>query len=255
MRSPENTAVLKQLLDAADATASAATLEVLNGIEGSMARLYFDLLMRRNKSAFSWPGRQKHPATDPLNALLSFAYTLVGNELAGLVEGVGLDSYIGSLHQIDYGRRSLALDLVEPFRGPLADRFVLTLINRRQFSGADFEPSDKDGLYLRPESCKRFLAEYEYWMLHAPIGTIGKDAAGFRPVLRTTVEDYAAAVRRNTTFQPWLYRHTGSDATQSSKQVSAPLAANSEPSTGPPVPESVDARPSDSLSSIHEEPA
>jgi CRISPR-associated protein Cas1 len=252
IRSPENAAAVKQLVDAADATASAATLEILNGIEGSMARLYFDVLMRRNKSAFSWPGRQKHPATDPLNALLSFAYTLVGNELAGLLEGVGLDSYIGSLHQIDYGRRSLALDLVELFRAPLADRFVLTLINRRQFSEADFEPSDKDGLYLRPESCKRFLGEYEYWMLHAPIG---KGAAGFRPVLRATVEGYAAALRNNTVFQPWVYRRTDPDAAETSMQVPTPVAAESEPSTGPLVPEPVAARLSDPLLSKPEEPA
>lgn len=237
IRSPENDAAVKQLLDAASSTASAPTLDVLNGIEGSMARLYFDVLMRRNKSAFAWPGRQKHPATDPLNAMLSFAYTLVGNELAGLVEGLGLDSYIGSLHQIDYGRRSLALDLVEPFRAPLADRFVLTLINRRQFSEADFEPNDKDGLYLRPESCKRFLAEYEYWMLHA---TIGKDNAGFRPVLRATVERYAAALRNSTDFQPWLYGQADADPASPSLPVGQPAlqAAQSgdsaQPAASPP---------------------
>jgi CRISPR-associated protein Cas1 len=84
IRSPESAVAVKQLLDASATTASAPTLDVLNGIEGSMARLYFDVLMRRNKSVFTWPGRQKHPATDPLNALLSFAYTLVGNELAGM---------------------------------------------------------------------------------------------------------------------------------------------------------------------------
>ena len=221
IRSPENAAAVKQLLDVAGATASAGTLEILNGIEGSMARLYFDVLMRRNKSAFHWPGRQKHPATDPLNALLSFAYTLVGNELAGLLEGVGLDSFIGSLHQVDYGRRSLALDLVEPFRAPLADRFVLTLINRRQFSEADFEPNDKDGLYLRPESCKRFLAEYEFWMLHAPIDN---DHAGFRSLLRTTVETYVAALRDAAAFRPWLYGLPEIDAAGGPDAVAQPKA-------------------------------
>jgi CRISPR-associated protein Cas1 len=232
IRNPENAAAVQQILDASATTASAATLEILNGIEGSMARLYFDVLMRRNKSVFPWPGRQKHPATDPLNALLSFAYTLVGNELAGLVEGLGLDSYIGSLHQVDYGRRSLALDLVEPFRAPLADRFVLTLINRRQFSEADFEPSDKDGLYLRPESCKRFLAEYEYWMLHSPIG---KDAAGFRPVLRATVEEYAAALRNNTAFRPWLYRQAEPNAPDAVRKEPPPGDVNAPPATAEPA--------------------
>lgn len=243
IRSPESAVAVKQLLDASTTTASAPTLDVLNGIEGSMARLYFDVLMRRNKSVFTWPGRQKHPATDPLNALLSFAYTLVGNELAGLVEGVGLDSYIGSLHQINYGRRSLALDLVEIFRAPLADRFVLTLINRRQFSEADFEPSDKDGLYLRPESCKRFLGEYEYWMLHAPFGTISKNAAGFRPVLRATVEAYAAALRNNTPFQPWLYRLEEQDPSDAARLGPAPDSAKPQPATVAALPEPTTVEP------------
>jgi CRISPR-associated protein Cas1 len=205
---PETLTAVKQILDAASSTAAATSVESLNGIEGSMARLYFDVLMQRNKSSFAWPGRQRHPANDPLNALLSFAYTLVGNELAGLLEGLGLDSYIGNLHQIDYGRRSLALDMVESFRAPLADRFVLTLINRRQFSDADFEPSEKEGLYLRPEACKRFLAEYEFWMLHSPIN---KDATGFRPQLRATVEAYAEALRNKTDFHPWLYQQEAAE--------------------------------------------
>jgi CRISPR-associated protein Cas1 len=252
IRSSENVVAVKQLLDSAIATAAAATLESLNGIEGSKARLYFEVLMRRNKSAFSWPGRQKHPATDPLNALLSFAYTLVGNELAGLLEGVGLDSYIGSLHQVDYGRRSLALDLVELFRAPLADRFVLTLINRRQFSEADFEPSDKDGLYLRPESCKRFLTEYEYWMLHAPVG---KNAAGFRPLLRATVEAYAAALRNNTAFQPWLYRQMDPDGAEATRQEPAPDSVKLPPTIGSPMTEPVATQPLAPQEIKQEEPA
>ena len=203
IHSPEAMAAIRKLLDAANSTASADTVEALNGIEGSMARLYFEILMRRNKSAFEWPGRQRHPSTDPLNSLLSFAYTLIGNELAGLLEAIGLDSYIGSLHQIDYGRRSLSLDLVELFRAPLADRLVLTLLNRRQFSQADFEPSEKEGLYLRPDACKRFLTEYERWMLH---GSVGTDSAGFRLHLRATVEEYGAALRNSASFRPWIYR-------------------------------------------------
>lgn len=168
-RGAESTAAAAQLADAAGRARSAATLDVLAGIEGAAGRLYFDVLMQRNKSGLAWPGRVKHPATDPVNALLSFGYTLVANEIAGVAEGLGLDSYLGALHQLDYGRRSLAFDLVEPFRAPLVDRLVLTLLNRRQFTAADFEPlsAERDGegaasgLYLRPEPAKRFLAEYE----------------------------------------------------------------------------------------------
>lgn len=201
-RAPATDAAIAELAKSRQAAAVAADLDALNGVEGAAARLYFDLLMRRNKSAFHWPGRVKHPATDPINSLLSFVYTLVANELAGVAEGLGLDSYLGSLHQLDCGRRSLALDLVELFRAPLADRLVLTMCNRNQFSEADFEPAEAGALHLRPESAKRFFAEYERWMLHIPAGNGIK---GFRQALRKTVEAYVAAVRDAHLFQPYIY--------------------------------------------------
>ncbi len=207
-RDPAAAEAVAELEKARLAATSASDLETLNGVEGAAARLYFDALMRRNKSPFNWPGRIKHPATDPINSLLSFVYTLVGNELAGLVESLGLDSYLGSLHQLDYGRRSLALDLLELFRAPLADRLVLTMCNRNQFSQADFEVVEAGALHLRPESAKRFFTEYERWMLHAPLGS--RDA-GFRHPLRKTVEDYAAAIRDSTSFAPFLYETVGQE--------------------------------------------
>lgn len=216
-RDPVTISALTELDKARHAASAATTLDALNGVEGAAARLYFDILMRRNKSAFPWPGRVKHPATDPINSLLSFVYTLVANELAGLVESVGLDSYLGSLHQLDYGRRSLALDLVELFRAPLADRLVLTMCNRRQFSPADFETVEGGALYLRPEASRRFFAEYERWMLHADMGGGG---TGFRQALRKTAEDYAAAVRTTSAFAPFFYGAEGKESAQ--KKVDAP---------------------------------
>jgi CRISPR-associated protein Cas1 len=201
-RDSATAAAIEELANARQSAAAATSLEALNGVEGASARLYFDALMLRNKSAFTWPGRIKHPATDPINSLLSFVYTLVANELAGLAESLGLDSYLGSLHQLDYGRRSLSLDLVELFRAPLADRLVLTMCNRNQFAEADFEAVEAGALHLRPEASKRFFAEYERWMLHTPLGNSN---TGFRQVLRKTVEEYAAAVRDARAFTPYLY--------------------------------------------------
>ena len=99
-----------------------ANIEQLDGFEGTGARNYFTALMTFNRSEFTWEGRRKHPATDPLNALLSLAYSLLAHELTALLEGFGLDPYLGFLHQPDYGRPSLALDLVETLRHPVADR-------------------------------------------------------------------------------------------------------------------------------------
>jgi len=216
-RDPATITALSELDEARRAVVATTNFEALNGVEGAAAHRYFDVLMRRNKSPYSWPGRVKHPATDPINSLLSLAYTLVANELAGLAESIGLDSYLGSLHQLDYGRRSLALDLVELFRSPLADRLVLTMSNRRQFSHADFETVEGGALHLRPEASRRFFAEYEHWMLHADIGDGG---IGFRQALRKTAEDYAAAVRNSSTFTPFLYRVGSKKPTQ--KEDTAP---------------------------------
>ncbi len=124
--------------DAVAACASVTDIARLDGVEGSAAREYFGLAMQFNKSELAWPGRVKHPATDPLNALLSLTYTLLMNELAALLEGSGLDPYLGFLHHVDYGRPSLALDLMEPFRHPVADRLVL--VNRRVLEAGDFQP-------------------------------------------------------------------------------------------------------------------
>jgi len=184
-------AALAHIEAAREKIVAATAIDALDGIEGPAARLYFDVLMMRNKSVFAWPGRVRHPATDPINALLSFGYTLVTNELAALVEISGLDSYVGCLHQLDYGRRSLALDLVEPYRAPLVDRLVLTVLNRRQFGPDDFEKAEHGGVYLQSAAARRFLAEYERWMLHGP----SKTQKGFRDELRETVQSYAAALR------------------------------------------------------------
>jgi len=116
----------------------AANIATLDGLEGTAAHAYFSSVMEFNRSSMTWPGRQKHPAPDPLNALLSLAYTLLMHEFTGLLEGAGLDPYLGFLHQPDRGRPSLALDLMEPFRHPLADRLVLTLVNHAMIQERDF---------------------------------------------------------------------------------------------------------------------
>ena len=94
--------------------------------------------MHFNESEFAWKGRERQPPKDPVNALLSLTYTLLMTDLTGLLEAQGLDAYLGFLHQPDFGRPSLALDILEPFRHPVADRFVLTLLNKRILQADDF---------------------------------------------------------------------------------------------------------------------
>ena len=190
-----------KLAEASTHTMAAADIAELDGVEGAAAREYFSLVMQFNRSEMEWPGRVKHPATDPLNALLSFTYTLLMNEVSGLLEGAGLEPFLGFLHQVDYGRPSLALDIVEAFRHPVADRFVLRMVNTRVLDAADFEGGGPGhGAFLKPAGMKRYFAEFERWMLAKAEGR-----TGFRECLRNDVEKVCAALREKGGFEPWRW--------------------------------------------------
>jgi CRISP-associated protein Cas1 len=134
----------------------------LMGLEGEAASIYFgvfNLLLR--SQGFEFSGRVRRPPGDPVNALLSFAYVLLASECASALACVGLDPYVGFLHQDRPGRKSLALDLMEELRAPLADRFVLTLINRGQMKLDDFVTEASGAVRLKDEARKTFLTAYQ----------------------------------------------------------------------------------------------
>jgi len=200
---------LKSIENAISSADETQNIAALDGVEGAAAHEYFSALMEFNRSEMTWPGRKKHPATDPLNALLSLTYTLIMNEFTALLEGVGLDPYLGFLHQVDYGRPSLALDMMEPFRHPVADRFVLNLVNKGMINSEHFRPAgDRPGVFLSLGALKKYFGEYERWMLEHPAAHDGKDgttAPRFRDLLKTEVERLAAALRDNLPFQPYRF--------------------------------------------------
>lgn len=138
--------------------------ETLRGVEGNAAAEYFsvfDEMILQNKSDFRFNGRNRRPATDNVNALLSFAYSLLANECASALQGVGLDPYVGFLHTDRPGRKSLALDLEEELRSVFADRFVLYLINNRILNGDDFVHQESGAVLLTDEGRRRFLSEWQ----------------------------------------------------------------------------------------------
>ncbi len=125
----------------AERTGAAEDLEELMGIEGAGSRVYFSVFGRLLKNPlFTFPGRNRRPPRDPVNACLSFGYTVTGALLEGEVAGAGLDPAQGYLHRPAWNRPSLALDLLEEMRAPVVDSLVLTLINRNQLGPADFGP-------------------------------------------------------------------------------------------------------------------
>ncbi len=103
------------------------TLGELMGVEGTGARVFFEACGKLLRGGFEFSKREYHPPPDPINALLSFGYMLIFNELDSLLEAFGSDVYLGFLHSASYGRESLASDLMEELRTPIADRLVLYL--------------------------------------------------------------------------------------------------------------------------------
>ena len=140
----------------------AGSLDEARGMEGDAAGAYFSVFNELLRgSDFSFGGRVRRPPTDPVNALLSFAYSLIGNEFASALQGVGLDPYVGFLHRDRPGRLSLALDFLEEFRASWADRFVLTLINRQQFKLKDFETEASGAVKMKETARKEFLTAWQ----------------------------------------------------------------------------------------------
>lgn len=132
------------------------------GIEGDAASTYFGAFNELLRgSGFSFGGRVRRPPTDPVNALLSYVYMLITHECSSALQGVGLDPYVGFLHQDRPGRVSLALDLLEEFRASWADRFVLTLINRKQIQSKDFITEASGAVRLTDNARKTLLTAWQ----------------------------------------------------------------------------------------------
>ena len=145
----------------------------LQGLEGAGTAIYFDVFGRllRADGGLRFDQRNRRPPRDPVNALLSYAYTLLMHSCAGALQACGLDPYIGFLHGSQYGKPSLALDLMEEFRAPIADSVVLTLVNNRVLTSEDFI-EEFGAVRLKDASRRRFLEKFEERMeteIHHPI--------------------------------------------------------------------------------------
>ena len=139
-------------------------VDVLRGAEGEAANVYFavfDHLIRSPDASIRFRGRSRRPPLDPVNALLSFLYTLLTHDCRSAAEGVGLDPAVGFLHRERPGRPSLALDLMEELRPVLADRLALSLINRRQLRASDFEVRDGGAVLLSDGGRRTVLTAWQ----------------------------------------------------------------------------------------------
>ena len=159
-KSDEDRAAIQTVVAGFDASlraiAVADDLDVARGIEGEAARNYFGALnhmLRADlRKEFAMDGRSRRPPRDPLNALLSFLYTLLTHDCRSALEAVGLDPQVGFLHALRPGRPALALDLVEEFRAIAADRVALTLLNRGQLKRDDFRVTEGGGVLMQDDA-------------------------------------------------------------------------------------------------------
>ena len=178
--------------------------DVLRGIEGEAARIYFGVfnqLLRTQQDTFGFTTRSRRPPLDPINALLSFVYTLLLHDCRSALETVGLDPAVGFLHRDRPGRPSLALDLMEEFRPVIADRLALSLINRRQLSAVDFRTLENGAVLLNEDGKKTVLIAFQerkkvelthsYFEEKAPLGLMPYlQAQLLARLLRGDIEHY-----------------------------------------------------------------
>ncbi|NWH06428.1 CRISPR-associated endonuclease Cas1 [Desulfobacter latus] len=175
----------------------AETPDEVRGFEGAGARIYFSVfrfLIRNDRFFFN--NRNRRPPKDPVNALLSFVYTLLTNEVISAIKTCGLDPYMGTLHEIVYGRPSLACDLVEEYRCLIGDRFVLNLLNRKMIRPEDFlfrdtkieayadekEIATQRAVEMKPHLYRTFISSYEELM---------RGSSSFRRTIQTQVRAFA----------------------------------------------------------------
>ncbi len=143
---------------------NANSIEQLRGYEGEAASIYFEVfdeLILQQKKDFQFHGRNRRPPLDNVNAMLSFVYTLLNNQITSALEVVGLDPYVGFMHTDRPGRTSLSLDLIEELRAVMADRFVLSLINKKIVNGKNFTQKENGAVLMDFDTRKKLLSEWQ----------------------------------------------------------------------------------------------
>ncbi|MDW7679423.1 MAG: CRISPR-associated endonuclease Cas1 [bacterium] len=199
---------LNQLENLSNQTTAIDKNSSLLGIEGTATAHYFRLFGRMFKPPWKFEGRTRRPPKDPVNAVLSFGYVLVGAELHSLLDGIGFDPYLGFYHTVKYGRPSLALDLLEEFRHSLVDRLTLNLFNLGILKTEDFDSLPRgDGVYLGTTGKKKFFIQYEKMLGQYQSDTDPADKKpGFRAIFQKRIYELAKLIRLDSSQSPVIDR-------------------------------------------------
>lgn len=194
----------EQLAGEMIATRSAPTVESLMGHEGTAARIYFRAFGKMLLHDLGFSGRNRRPPKDPVNAMLSLGYTLLLGEVLTAVESHGLDPYVGFVHGLDYGRPSLAVDLMEEFRF-LVDGMVLAFVNRGEVTGEDFSRHDDGACIMGERARKKFYGHFDERITTA-VEHRGKHGS-YRAVIGHQIQQLSRLlVSKEDSYEPFEFR-------------------------------------------------
>ncbi|MFN0124102.1 MAG: CRISPR-associated endonuclease Cas1 [Blastocatellia bacterium] len=197
-------AVIASLESLLPKIAAAPTLDALNGYEGTATAAYFGAFRAALRGEWKFETRQYHPPPDPVNAILSFGYAMLHNDLFAAINIVGLDPYAGTFHRPRQGHATLASDLMEEHRAMVVDRLVLTVLNKRILVETDFVPVTGVGYRLAGEALRRFTALYARQMhetVHYPAQNI---QTSYRQVIELQARHFArVAMGEDPLYHPF----------------------------------------------------
>lgn len=159
------------------------------GTEGICSNIYFGAFGKMLLCDIKFHGRNRRPPRDPVNVIISLGYTFLTKEVSNALEAESFEMYLGFLHGIRYGRKSLPLDMVEEFRQPVVDRLVIRLFNKRIFTEFDFSQKD-DGILLNEDGFRKFCKEFERWMTD-------KSFSGNEMSFRSRIKEQAGNLKKS----------------------------------------------------------
>lgn len=174
----------------------------LMGIEGMCSNVYFSAFAHMLKCDFAFTGRNRRPPRDPVNVILSLGYTFLTREITNALDAESFETYLGFVHGIRYGRKSLALDVVEEFRQPIIDRLTITLFNKRMIGRYDFDYEESGRVVLSEEGFRKFCNEYERWMTGRS-SLVGETS--YRRIIRRQISQLKKAITSGESYVPYAY--------------------------------------------------
>ncbi|NTV64741.1 MAG: CRISPR-associated endonuclease Cas1 [Oscillochloris sp.] len=198
--------------EAIDRTGRTTRISALLGVEGSATARYFGGLRSLIGPDWNFNARNRRPPADPVNVLLSLGYTLLAHKVRGAVQAAGFDPYLGFLHQVDYGRPSLALDLMEEFRPLLVDSLVLRMCGDGRIVAEDFSPGEASRPVILSDAGKRrFIGAFEERLrtevTHPQGADSGPGRVGYLRCLELQARQLAQVVRSDAgRYSPFTAR-------------------------------------------------